>query len=723
MGFLVFYSLIILSWVLDEAAVVASIIGTEGVASCQHNCGNVSIPYPFGVGTADGCSIDGYDFLITCYDTFEPPRPFFGDLHVTNILVVDGQMTVMLYMAFDCFNDNIIDKYSWAKLRKFTFSDTRNKFVAIGCDTKASIKGKISGSYTTGCFSVCDSIDDVVNGSCVGIGCCQTAIPKGLQVYDVRVTSINEQRRNLDFNPCSYAFLTEESSFNFTSTSLQKFNEQTVPVVLEWTVGDQTCDEAKKNSTSYECGPNTNCYEPGSAPGYRCICMDGYEGNPYLTSGHGSCQDVDECDKSLRSNICNGLENICENKNGSYKCSCPLGYSQSRNTGSIFDCYAPTPKTKSSNKIFIGAGIGIMLILVSVVLLYFGVKKRKLMKLKEKFFEQNGGYLLTQLLESDQNSKRNYTRIFTMEELKKATNNYDERQILGQGGSGTVYKGTLTDGKLVAIKRSKIVDRTQIQQFVNEVVVLSQINHRNVVQLLGSCLETEVPLLVYEFVANGTLFHHLHKHDDDGHRLGSLSWKERLRIALEVASSLAYLHSAASIPIIHRDIKSSNILLDHNYTAKVADFGASTFIPIDKTELTTMVQGTLGYLDPEYFHTSQLTDKSDVYSFGVLLAELLTGRMALEFHRPENERNLANYFLSSLKLDYLFNIQDEIFASHKEAWSLNEQLQLQQVAELTRRCLRVKGEKRPTMNEVVMILDGLRMSSRNSWICGAELDS
>ncbi|XP_026398477.1 wall-associated receptor kinase 3-like [Papaver somniferum] len=135
-----------------------------------------------------------------------------------------------------------------------------------------------------------------------------------------------------------------------------------------------------------------------------------------------------------------------------------------------------------------------------------------------------------------------------------------------------------------------------------------------------------------------------------------------------------------------------------------------------------MVQGTLGYLDPEYFHTNQLMDKSDVYYFGVLLADLFTGRMTLEFHRPENGRNLANYFLSSMKLEYLFIIQDDTFTRNKEAWNLNGPLQLQQVAELTKRCLRVEREKRPTMNEVVMILDGLRMSSSNSWVCGTAMD-
>lgn len=173
-------------------------------------------------------------------------------------------------------------------------------------------------------------------------------------------------------------------------------------------------------------------------------------------------------------------------------------------------------------------------------------------------------------------------------------------------------------------------------------------NHRNVVKLLGCCLEVQIPLLVYEFIPNGTLFHHINYEV----RISSLSWNNRLRIAAEVSGALAYLHSSASIPILHGDVKSANILLDNNYTAKVSDFGTSKLVPADYNQITTLVQGTLGYLDLEYFQTSQLTDKSDVYSFGVVLLELLTGRTPISFEDSQEEKNLAMLFISALKEDF-----------------------------------------------------------------------
>ena len=230
-------------------------------------------------------------------------------------------------------------------------------------------------------------------------------------------------------------------------------------------------------------------------------------------------------------------------------------------------------------------------------------------------------------------------------------------------------------------------------------MVLQQINHRNIVKLFGCCLETEVPMLVYEFIPNGMLSHYLHCQNEEF----PMTWDMRLRIAVEVADALSYLHSAASNPIYHCDIKSANILLDEKYRAKIADFGIARSIDLDQTHLTTPnVQGTFGYLDPEYFRTSQFTDKSDVYSFGVVLAELLTGQKPISSTRSEHERSLENYFLVALEEDRLFDIVDirVLKEGPEEA--------IVAIAKLAQRCLNMSGRKRSTMREVVTELQRIR---------------
>jgi len=352
-----------------------------------------------------------------------------------------------------------------------------------------------------------------------------------------------------------------------------------------------------------------------------------------------------------------------------------------------------------------GAGVGLIALFIGIFWLYLIYEKRKVFKLKQKFFQQNGGIILRQQLSTREDSSHT-TTIFNAEELKKATNNFDESLIIGKGGYGAVFKGVLSNNKVVAIKKSKIVDQSQVQQFINEVIILSQINHRNVVKLLGCCLETEVPLLVYEFVNNGTLFDYLY---NQGHRV-NVSWKMRLRIATEAAAALSYLHSAASIPIIHRDVKTSNILLDDNYTAKVSDFGASRLVPIEQTEIATIVQGTFGYLDPEYMQSSQLTEKSDVYSFGVVLVELLTREKPFSFDKTEEKRSLTVHFLCSLKEDRLFDVLQVGLLDEEN------QQEIMEVAILAARCLRLIGEERPSMKEVTMELEGIQLTKKHLWI-------
>ncbi|KAJ6934389.1 wall-associated receptor kinase-like 22 isoform X2 [Populus alba x Populus x berolinensis] len=326
-------------------------------------------------------------------------------------------------------------------------------------------------------------------------------------------------------------------------------------------------------------------------------------------------------------------------------------------------------------------------------------------ELKRTFFKRNGGLLLQQQLSSNHVSVQK-TKIFTSKELERATDRFNENRILGQGGQGTVYKGMLEDGRIVAVKRSTIVGEEKLEEFINEVVILSQINHRNVVKLFGCCLETEVPLLVYEFISNGNLFQYLHNFYQNEDFI--LSWEMRLQIAIEVAGALSYLHSAASIPIFHRDIKSANILLDDKYRAKVSDFGSSRSMAIDQTHLTTNVQGTFGNVDPEYFQSSQLTDKSDVYSFGVVLVELLSGKKPIISSTSQERRSLATHFIALMEENRLFDILD---VQVKEG-CLEEEIMA--VANLAKRCLNVSRKHRPTMKEVSAELERIGLLQRKS---------
>uniref|UniRef100_A0A8R7QUI4 Protein kinase domain-containing protein n=2 Tax=Triticum urartu TaxID=4572 RepID=A0A8R7QUI4_TRIUA len=297
-------------------------------------------------------------------------------------------------------------------------------------------------------------------------------------------------------------------------------------------------------------------------------------------------------------------------------------------------------------------------------------------------------------------------KIFSEEELKKATNNFAADQILGRGGHGIVYRGVLEDKTIVAIKKSKMMEATETKEFAREMLILSQINHRNVVKLHGCFLEVEVPMLVYEYVSNGTLYHYIHGGEglDTNKALDT-----RLRIAAESAEALSYMHSSASPPILHGDVKTASILLDGTLTAKVSDFGASKLQPSDEAEIATLVQGTCGYLDPEYLMTCQLTDKSDVYSFGVVLLELLTRKKVLCFDGPEEDRSLVSRFTTVVKADQHDKLLDDQVRTEMGPEALEE------VTHLVMHCVGMIREERPSMKQVAEELEALRRYHRHPW--------
>ncbi|KAL8467299.1 hypothetical protein ACS0TY_036134 [Phlomoides rotata] len=671
----------------------SSLSGT--LLNCSNLCGNINIPYPFG--TTKECSLS-YDFLITCNQTFNPPKPFFVDSNIEiTAISLDGQLTILPYIAADCYDQNRTNYSTSITLLSFTVNNTANKFTIVGCDSYGFVSGQRRNDqdYNTGCTATCGAIEDIETGSCTGIGCCQTSIPKEVWNVEINLKSYNNYSDVTGTNNCSYAFVAEEGAFNFSAESYASlYNVESLPMAVDWTIGNGTCEKAKMNSSAYACkSANSSCYKPDNDNGYRCSCLQGYRGNPYIVDG---CQDIDEC-HDLNLNIC---EKQCVNTPGSFYCLCPKGYhGDGRREGK--GCSRGESVVL---KIVAGVASGVTVLLLSACWLHLEFKRRRYIKTRKQFFLQNGGLLLQEKLIGRQSSS-NAARIFSASELQKATNNFHNSMIIGQGGHGTVYKGVLIDDhNEVAIKKSKKVDPNEIDQFINEVVVLSQINHRNVVKLLGCCLETEAPLLVYEFISNGTLFEHVHNKTAGL----ALSWDMRLRIATETAGVLSYLHSAASTPIIHRDVKTANILLDHTYTAKVADFGASRLVPLDDSQLSTFVQGTFGYLDPEYLQSRQLNEKSDVYSFGVVLMEMLTGRKALIKDGPEDEKCLANFFLKVMKEKELSEIVEDNLMRERDREVV------MRVAVLAKRCVNVKGEDRPFMKEVAMELEGLQVRGKHS---------
>uniref|UniRef100_A0A453FXW5 non-specific serine/threonine protein kinase n=1 Tax=Aegilops tauschii subsp. strangulata TaxID=200361 RepID=A0A453FXW5_AEGTS len=226
---------------------------------------------------------------------------------------------------------------------------------------------------------------------------------------------------------------------------------------------------------------------------------------------------------------------------------------------------------------------------------------------------------------------------FSYQEVCLATSNFSEQNKIGKGNFGTVYKAKLRDGSMIAVKRAKknMFDRNLAAEFRSEIQILSKVEHLNLVKFLGHLEHQDERLILVEYISNGTLREHL-----DGSRGEPLAFSQRLNIAIDIAHAVAYLHGYTDNPIIHRDIKPSNILLTDQLRAKVSDFGFARLSPYDTeaTHISTMVKGTVGYVDPEYLNTNHLTERSDVYSFGVLLVELITGRRPVERNRGRQQR-------------------------------------------------------------------------------------
>ncbi|XP_078169740.1 wall-associated receptor kinase 2-like [Carex rostrata] len=645
---------------------------------CPESCdgSDILIPYPFGIGP--NCSLSE-EFVVNCeFTTSGNLSPTRGSFLIENISLPLGQARTLGGVASTC--DGVKTTTNLSNNAPFRLNTEKNKFTVTGCNTLAYLHLDPSSDYSVGCFSSCDSQDTLnKHGSCSGIGCCQTDIPKGTSIFYATFDERFNNSKVQNFSPCSYAMVVEASEYQFSPYDItnEKLANRLMPIVLDWAIGNTTCENAQTNKSSYACRSDHSICLNSSSGGYFCNCLDGYEGNPYLDEG---CQDIDEC---ADQNPCS-KQGKCHNLQGTYRCSCPFGL---RKNDGEQECHLNVA-------IVIGTGVVIVVLSFLGFGIYVLLEKRNLSKVKENYFQLHGGRILLEKIKSKQGF--GFT-IFTKQQIEQITNNFDGANIIGHGGQGTVYKGTQRD-QTIAIKKCKIIDESKKKEFGKEMLILSQINHKNIVRILGCCLEVEVPILVYEFIPNGTLYSCIHHKKQGSH----ISLVTRVRIAHESAEALAYLHTSASPPIYHGDVKSANILLDQNYMAKVSDFGASILAPTDDAQLVTLVQGTLGYLDPEYMQSCKLTDKSDVYSFGVVLLELLTSKPVIDYDLPEEKRSLSSCFLSAMKENKIQELLDDGII-HEDDMEL-----IKAVAELAKKCLSMKGEERPMMKEVAEELHRIR---------------
>ncbi|CAO2163639.1 unnamed protein product [Urochloa humidicola] len=699
---------------------------------CPEKCGNISIPFPFGL--MPGCFRDGFE--ITCDHSFDPPRAFLAETDSNRITVTEhdesplsddpymslvdantsywpielmdvsinsSQARVYGPITSGCSTNSTSYKVQDTAMSlgspsltttasPFAVSEALNVVVGVGWKVGVTA-GSSYASSTVACSSELAGgrLDDARNGSCAGRGCCEGALRQDQDYSYGPVTDVapglSLQGTNALWNtsPCSYAMVVEKSGgYNFSTPDL--YGDRTlpgrfprgVPIVLDFAiVGDAACPvKGQRPPPDYACVSNNSyCVNgtvgtAGSALSYVCKCAEHYEGNPYIVNG---CQDIDECKfPDLYHCSSNG---ICKNRLGGYDCPCKPGM---KGDGKLGECAEKFPLAA---KVIVGTTGCIFFIVVILFIFLLRKEKRK----TREFYEKNGGPTL---------EKAKIIKLFKKEELVPFLK---KSNLIGKGGFGKVYKGKI-ENELVAVKKPMKGNLLEKEQFANEVIIQSQVIHKNIVKLIGCCLEVDTPLLVYEFLSNGSLDNILH---GDGKK--PLNLAIRLSIAAESADGLAYMHSKTNTKILHGDVKPANILLDDKFAAKISDFGISRLIAGEKQH-TRYVIGDKSYMDPVYLQSGLLTEKSDVYSFGVVLLELISRKKAT--HSDNN--SLVNSFLESHRKG---ERATELF-DNEIAVAENLEV-LQNLARMAVECLNLDVDQRPAMTDIAHRLF-IMNQSRNS---------
>ncbi|XP_022739080.1 LEAF RUST 10 DISEASE-RESISTANCE LOCUS RECEPTOR-LIKE PROTEIN KINASE-like 1.2 isoform X2 [Durio zibethinus] len=413
----------------------------------------------------------------------------------------------------------------------------------------------------------------------------------------------------------------------------------------------------------------------------------------------GYCKQCKESGGRCGSNEDSPVAFACYCRDGPHQIKCERG---------------PGRKFNLKTKLAIGFGAAAGGIMISSIVFYFWQRHhRGKVFFKSSYVSGKSSADRSSIMDPENGDSFVGIHLFTYNELEEATNNFDSDMELGDGGFGTVYYGELRDGRAVAVKRLYENNYRRVEQFMNEVEMLTRLRHQNLVILYGcTSRHSRELLLVYEYVPNGTVADHLH---GERAKPGALSWSIRLEIAIETANALRYLHASDTI---HRDVKTNNILLDNNFRVKVADFGLSRLFPTDVTHVSTAPQGTPGYVDPEYHQCYQLTDKSDVFSFGVVLIELISSKPAVDITRHRHEINLSNMAINKIQNRALHELVDPSlgFESDNKVRKM-----ITGVAELAFQCLQYEKDMRPAMAQVLEALIGIQNEDYNK-VKAEEMD-